>query len=59
MILGRSEESCPVPVCLLNLGQLVRLVRQEYLIDAKPLSKVQGQPFRTTEIRARIDEMLA
>ena len=41
----------------LNLGQLVRLVRAEYLIDAQPLSKVQGQPFQTHEILSRITEL--
>ena len=42
----------------LNTGQLVRLLRSEFLIPAESLSKVQGQPFRVAEIRARIDELL-
>jgi 2-oxoglutarate/2-oxoacid ferredoxin oxidoreductase subunit alpha len=42
----------------MNLGQLSRLVRAEYLVDAQTLSKVQGIPFSATEIEARILEML-
>jgi 2-oxoglutarate ferredoxin oxidoreductase subunit alpha len=41
----------------MNLGQLSRLVRAEYLVDAKTLSKVQGLPFRAAEIEASIREM--
>jgi 2-oxoglutarate ferredoxin oxidoreductase subunit alpha len=43
----------------LNMGQLVRLLRAEFLVPAKSLCKVQGQPFRVEEIRARIDDMLS
>ena len=42
----------------MNLGQLSRLVRAEYLVDARTLSKVQGVPFSASEIEARILEML-
>ncbi len=42
----------------LNLGQLVRLLRAEYLVPAEGLSKVQGQPFQVAEIHARIDSIL-
>ena len=41
-----------------NLGQLVRLVRAEFLVDARSLTKVQGQPFRAAEIEAAVLEML-
>ena len=34
----------------MNNGQLVRLLRAEYLIPAEPLGKVTGKPFRVTEI---------
>ncbi len=34
----------------LNRGQLVRLLRAEFLVDATPLSKVQGLPFTGEEI---------
>lgn len=42
----------------MNLGQLSRLVRAEYLVDAKSLSKVQGLPFRAAEIEAAILELV-
>jgi 2-oxoglutarate ferredoxin oxidoreductase subunit alpha len=34
----------------MNNGQLVKLLRAEYLIPAEPLGKVAGKPFRVTEI---------
>jgi 2-oxoglutarate ferredoxin oxidoreductase subunit alpha len=48
-----------VLVAELNAGQLWRLLRAEYLVPAALLSKVQGQPFKVAEIRARIDAMAA
>jgi 2-oxoglutarate ferredoxin oxidoreductase subunit alpha len=42
----------------LNLGQLLRLLRAEFLVPAEGLSKVQGQPFQVAEIHARIDAIL-
>jgi 2-oxoglutarate ferredoxin oxidoreductase subunit alpha len=35
----------------LNKGQLVKIIRSEFLIDALPLSKMQGLPFSSVEIR--------
>ncbi len=43
----------------LNRGQLAQLIRSRFLVDAKSLSKLEGQPFRVAEIRARIDSLLA
>ena len=34
----------------LNMGQLVRLLRAEFLVDAQPVNKVMGQPFTAAEI---------
>ena len=42
----------------LNTGQLARVVRAEYLIDAQSLSKVQGLPFTAREIEEAIDRQL-
>ena len=42
----------------LNLGQLSRLLRAEYLVPAESLTKVYGQPFKLEEIRSRIEQML-
>jgi 2-oxoglutarate ferredoxin oxidoreductase subunit alpha len=41
-----------------NLGQLTRLLRDRYLAPAQVLAKVEGQPFKVSEIRARIAHML-
>ena len=34
----------------MNMGQLSKLLRAEFLIDVKPVNKVQGQPFTTSEL---------
>src|SRR5437016_705642 len=38
----------------MNNGQLVKLLRAEYLVDAEGFSKVTGKPFRVTDIVQRI-----
>ena len=42
----------------LNLGQLSLLIRGRYLVDAISLSKVQGIPFKVSEIIAKCNELL-
>jgi 2-oxoglutarate ferredoxin oxidoreductase subunit alpha len=42
----------------MNLGQLVKLIRDRYVIAAQPLNKVKGQPFTISEITAAIDAIL-
>ena len=42
----------------LNRGQLVKLLREKYLIDAKSLSKIQGQPLTKNEIETYIEQLL-
>jgi 2-oxoglutarate ferredoxin oxidoreductase subunit alpha len=42
----------------MNMGQLKTVLRDQFLVDARPLSKVAGQPFRIAEIEAAIDDML-
>ncbi|MBB4641996.1 2-oxoacid:acceptor oxidoreductase subunit alpha [Rhizorhapis suberifaciens] len=42
----------------MNTGQLKTVLRDQYLVDAKPLNKTSGQPFRIAEIEAAIDEEL-
>ena len=42
----------------LNTGQLLKLIRAEFLIDATGLNKVAGEPFRVAEITEKILEML-
>ena len=36
----------------LNMGQLARLLRAEFLVDATAIPKVQGLPFRASELEA-------
>jgi 2-oxoglutarate ferredoxin oxidoreductase subunit alpha len=42
----------------MNLGQLCRMVRAEYLVDARSISKVQGSPFTAAELQVAIKEAL-
>jgi 2-oxoglutarate ferredoxin oxidoreductase subunit alpha len=53
----RSYERIIVPE--MNRGQLKTLLRDQYLVDARPVNKVSGQPFKIAEIEAAIDEALA
>lgn len=43
----------------MNTGQFKTVLRDQYLVDAKPLNKISGQPFRIAEIEAAIEGMLA
>ena len=54
-VLARYQH-CLIPE--MNMGQLARLVRAEFLVDAKTISKVQGLPFRASEIEEAIVETL-
>ena len=38
----------------LNDGQLIKLIRDKYLVDAKGLNKVKGQPFHAQEIKNEV-----
>ncbi|MGB5022067.1 MAG: 2-oxoglutarate ferredoxin oxidoreductase subunit alpha, partial [Sphingorhabdus sp.] len=42
----------------MNTGQFKTVLRDQFLIDAKPLNKVSGQPFRIAEIEAAIEGAL-
>jgi len=41
----------------LNLGQLLKLVRAEFLVDAVGYNQVRGQPFRSDELAAAMEAM--
>lgn len=43
----------------LNMGQLARVLRAEFLVDAISYGKVQGQPFKVSEVLARIQTVSA
>ena len=53
----RSYRRVMVPE--MNLGQMSRILRAEYLVDAEVLSKVKGQPFTAGEIQHAIEQRLA
>lgn len=48
-----------VIVAELNLGQLRAVIRDKFLVDAVGLNKVQGQPFKVSEVTAAIEHELA
>ncbi len=41
----------------LNTGQLRKVIRAEFLVDAKGLNKIAGEPFKISEITEKIEEM--
>ena len=41
----------------MNLGQLHRYLRGEYLINLESITKIQGQPFKSSEIAAEIRKL--
>ncbi|MEX0821795.1 MAG: 2-oxoacid:acceptor oxidoreductase subunit alpha [Rhodothermales bacterium] len=42
----------------INDGQLIRLLRDRYLLPFIPLNKVKGMPFRTSEIEEKVAEIV-
>jgi 2-oxoglutarate/2-oxoacid ferredoxin oxidoreductase subunit alpha len=42
----------------LNMGQLLWVLRAKYLVDAVGLNKIQGRPFKQSEVEQKIEEML-
>ena len=53
----RGYEQILVPE--MNMGQLKTVLRDQFLVDAKPMNKVSGQPFTIAEIEAAIEGLLA
>jgi 2-oxoglutarate/2-oxoacid ferredoxin oxidoreductase subunit alpha len=54
-VLGRYDK---VLVPEMNLGQLLKLVRAEFLVDAVGYNRVRGLPFRSDELAEAIEAML-
>jgi 2-oxoglutarate ferredoxin oxidoreductase subunit alpha len=52
----RGFEHIVVPE--MNMGQLKTILRDQFLVDARPLNKVSGHPFRIAEIEAAIESTL-
>ncbi len=42
----------------LNKGQLIRIIRDRFLVDAKGINKVQGKPFLVSELVAEVESLL-
>jgi 2-oxoglutarate ferredoxin oxidoreductase subunit alpha len=40
----------------LNLGQLLMVIRAKFLVDARGLNKVQGKPFKVSELVEAIEQ---
>ncbi|MEO7680716.1 MAG: 2-oxoglutarate ferredoxin oxidoreductase subunit alpha, partial [Sphingomonas sp.] len=55
-VLLKGYERILVPE--MNTGQLKTVLRDQFLVDAQPLNKVSGQPFRIAEIEAAIEAAL-
>jgi len=43
----------------LNMGQLAWVLRAKYLVDTVSYCKVQGKPFKHSELKARMEQVLA
>jgi 2-oxoglutarate ferredoxin oxidoreductase subunit alpha len=42
----------------INNGQLIKIIRDQYLVDAKGYNKIMGVPITKTELLAKLKEML-
>ena len=42
----------------LNNGQLIHIIRDKFLVDAKGLNKIKGQPLYAEEIKAAVKELM-
>jgi 2-oxoglutarate ferredoxin oxidoreductase subunit alpha len=42
----------------MNMGQLIMLLRAKYLVDAQGYNKIQGKPFKQSELERKIEEIL-
>jgi len=43
----------------MNTGQFKTVLRDQFLVDAQPLTKTSGQPFTITELDTAIEGALA
>ena len=42
----------------INSGQLIKVIRSEYLVDAKGLNQVYGKPISASDIYNTVKEMI-
>ncbi|MDH3463844.1 MAG: 2-oxoglutarate ferredoxin oxidoreductase subunit alpha, partial [Acidimicrobiia bacterium] len=52
----RSYDKILIPE--LNTGQLLKVIRAEFLIDVTGINKVAGEPFKVSEVTEKILEMI-
>jgi 2-oxoglutarate ferredoxin oxidoreductase subunit alpha len=52
----RNFEKVLIPE--INNGQLVKIIRDQYMVDAKAYNKIMGVPITKTEMVERIREMV-
>lgn len=54
-VIGNFEK---ILVPELNLGQLSKMLRYQYLVDTISFNKIQGKPFKVGELITKIEELL-
>jgi 2-oxoglutarate/2-oxoacid ferredoxin oxidoreductase subunit alpha len=54
-VLGRFEK---VVIPEMNMGQLSKMIRAEFLIDTVSINKMKGLPFRASELEERLLELV-
>jgi len=42
----------------LNMGQLSKILRSDFLVNVEPFNKIQGLPFKSSEIEKKIESIL-
>jgi len=42
----------------INMGQLSKLLRQDFLVDVESFNKIQGLPFKSFEIESKIESII-
>jgi 2-oxoglutarate ferredoxin oxidoreductase subunit alpha len=42
----------------INFGQLIQIIRAEYLVDAKGLNQVRGKPISSSDIEKTVKELI-
>ena len=42
----------------INMGQLIKLIRSEYLVDAKGINQVTGRPISATKIIENVNQII-
>jgi hypothetical protein len=40
------------------MGQLSKILKSEFLVDVEPFNKIQGLPFKSSEIESKIESMI-